>query len=876
MERIRALSIDGRMNSSPHNEISYAPVGSYNNNNNVEMVLNPAGSFSSLLDDFDNAPHASFYRDKSPQVRPKISDLLEDGDSYGSADAELSKVDPETKTGFSFGWIEGVYIRCTLSIFGVIMFLRLNWVMAQAGLAGGILIILYSASITTMTTMSMSAIATNGKVAAGGIYFMVSRQLGPDIGAVVGLTLFAAQSLAVAMNLVGFAEAIVSLEISYLVDAEWDAKIFAIIGLGFIFSIAFCGANFEIQAQKVLLVVMIIAIMSFLIGIGLAKPDDLLNSTGVSSATLAENTPAHYTNGNSWVVIFGVFFPAVTGIAAGSSISGDLADPSDAIPKGTFLAVATTTAIYLVMAVLLAATFNPEGLTNIKTQISAIQISVVPELAYAGVFAAALSSALALLIGAPRVLMAVARDDIVNFLAPWKVGYFAKDEPMRGYMLTMAIAFVAIISLDLNSVSPLVTNFYLIQYCFVNLSVVVAHFSKAPGWRPSFRYYNVWVSLLGAMMCIASMFMVDYITAICTIAVSYGIYKYVGYMQPDVNWGESTQAGRHLRAVHAMHYLEESKVHVKNFRPQYLVLSGDLETRPDLVVAMKLLRKSHGIMINGKVIIGNLRDNFEEYCRVRDSNDMTTFGIEGFNSVILAPTLRQGVNSLLQISGLGKLRANTVLMGFKKWQQSTAEENLDYIEIIRTCLLTKHGVAIVKNLTSIEDLLANGDKKQSIDLWWLVEDGGLTMLMAYLLVRHPVFKAKETVMRLFSLSTSADAAAELERLQQLLLKFRINATVRVVIVDHDTVPSQGTQAYFKELSQLNDEDMLEKRAVYFMNLSEKMHEYSGNSPLVVASLPIPRLIVPTLKYFAYLEMLTGTRPTMLVRGNQETVLTYNS
>lgn len=204
----------------------------------------------------------------------------------------------------------------------------------------------------------------------------------------------------------------------------------------------------------------------------------------------------------------------------------------------------------------MSAVFYPEGLRNITTQISAIDISLFPPLVYLGVFAAGLSSALALIVGAPRILMALARDNLVSFLDPFKKGYFAMDEPLRGYCLVLGIAFTAIMTLDLNQVSPLVTNFYLVQYAFINYAVASAHFSKAPGWRPSFKYYNGYISLVGALLCVASMFMVGYITAIITLVLCLAVYQYVVYTKPQVNWGDSSQAAAHVRALQAMYELE--------------------------------------------------------------------------------------------------------------------------------------------------------------------------------------------------------------------------------------------------------------------------------------------------------------------------------
>ena len=247
----------------------------------------------------------------------------------------------------------------------------------------------------------------------------------------------------------------------------------------------------------------------------------------------------------------------MTGIAAGSSISGDLKNPSEAIPKGTFLAILTTSSVYIAMAVTLAATFTPSGLGNITTQIDAIDISIVPALGVAGIFAAGLSSALALLIGAPRILMAMARDDLLEILTPLKKGYTQRDEPLRGYVLVLTIAFFAILFLDLNTVSPIVTNFSLLQYCAINFAVAAAVMSRTPGWRPSFKYFHPALSMLGCVLSAASMFMVNYIVAFVTFTAACALYMYVHYYKPSTkNWGVSSQAARHMAAVKAMYELE--------------------------------------------------------------------------------------------------------------------------------------------------------------------------------------------------------------------------------------------------------------------------------------------------------------------------------
>jgi hypothetical protein len=345
--------------------------------------------------------------------------------------------------------------------------------------------------------------------------------------------------------------------------------------------------------------------------------------------------------------------------------------------------------------------------------------------------------------------------------------------------------------------------------------------------------------------------------------------------KPQVNWGDSTQAAYHMRATQAMYQLERTKSHIKNWRPQYLVLTGNIEERPDLIIAMKLLSKSRGVMISGNVIIGDLNEKYEERAKAENTSRIMEIGILGFSSVVVAPSLLQGVESLLQISGLGKLRANTVLLGYKHhWQTTDIPQLEEYREIIRKSFLTRHGVGIVRNLTTNRRLVLKPTQQPYIDVWWLVEDGGLTVLVAHLLIRHREFRESNHRLRLFAACSEDSAVEERRKLTDLLVRFRINATV--IIVDKNARASPETLARFQEMSGLSDLAMEEERVQFFNNIADQMTKYSSLASMVVASLPMPKNSIPCKQYFSYLEILTEARPTILVRGNQDTVLTYNS
>ena len=138
---------------------------------------------------------------KTTAKNNKTSDKID-----GSSD-EPVKVKEATK----FGMLEGVFARCLLNIWGVIMFLRMGWIVAHAGAWEATSIVVVAMTITTLTTLSLSAICTNGTVQAGGAYFLISRNLGPELGGAIGILFSLANATAVALHLIGFGETLFGL-----------------------------------------------------------------------------------------------------------------------------------------------------------------------------------------------------------------------------------------------------------------------------------------------------------------------------------------------------------------------------------------------------------------------------------------------------------------------------------------------------------------------------------------------------------------------------------------------------------------------------------------------------------------------------------------
>ncbi|MEM9979758.1 MAG: Na-K-Cl cotransporter, partial [Cyanobacteria bacterium P01_D01_bin.2] len=218
------------------------------------------------------------------------------------------------------GTFGGVFTPSILTILGVIMYLRFGWVVGQMGLINTLLIVTISTAITFITGLSISAIATDQVVRAGGAYYMISRSLGIETGGAVGIPLYFAQAFSVALYTIGFAESVASA----FPNLPITVTVMALVTTVLVTALALKSADIAIKAQYVIMAAIIVSLVSLAFG-STAPPTEL-------------PAPADAGNVSFWAVL-AVFFPAVTGIMSGVNMSGDLKDPKKSIPLGTLAAV---------------------------------------------------------------------------------------------------------------------------------------------------------------------------------------------------------------------------------------------------------------------------------------------------------------------------------------------------------------------------------------------------------------------------------------------------------------------------------------------------------------------------------------------------------
>ena len=659
-----------------------------------------------------------------------------------------------------FGTFGGVFTPCTLTILGVIMFLRYGYVVGNSGLFLALGILAAAKLITTLTTLSLSAISTNTQVKGGGAYYLISRSLGAEFGGAIGVVFFFAQAISVAMYVIGFTEAFVD-----VFNMQANFKVVATIVNVVVFVCVFIGAGWTIKIQYFILAILFASLVSFFVG----------GASSFETGLLAQNWGANFSEGESIFTMFALFFPAVTGIMAGANMSGDLKQPSKSIPAGTFWSIVVTGLIYAAMAIVLAGSRSGNALIEDRMIVS--DISWLPVLITAGVFAATLSSALSSMMGSPRILQALAKDDVFPSLKVFASGSGPNSEPRRAIIMTFMMSQICILVADLDTIAPLITMAFMITYGTINLATFYESITKNPSYRPSFKYSHWVTSLLGTIGCLTVMLLIDWRWAAVSILAMAGIYYYIFEKQIVSRWGDLQGGLLFERTRRNLLKLERYLYHPKNWRPIILVMSGGGWTRPRLAIYGHWLTSGHGILSLGQVIQGDVEfrlDRIENQERI-----LQTFieeeELEAFPNVVAAPYLTQGIEYLIQCNGLGALRPNTIMLGLPNNEQKADA----ILATLRTVAGLNRNIILSRLFDSDDDpwLAPEG----TIDVWWRgYQNGELMLLLAHLLRQNSKWRNRTIrLMRIVSDEKGRDEV--LRHLNELAASSRIEVQASVLV-----------------------------------------------------------------------------------------------
>lgn len=694
------------------------------------------------------------------------------------------------------------------------MYMRLPFIVGEAGLwlTLGIIVVAHIISITT--GLSISSMATDKKVEAGGPYYIISRSLGLPIGGTLGLALFVGLSFSISLYLIGFSESYLPF-MGYEVSIQ-NIRIVGSIALLALTVITFISTSLAIKAQFFILGAIALSIISILFGSHDFVPEAPLFKSSSSAVSL--------------MVLFGIFFPAVTGFSAGVSMSGDLEDPKKSIPKGTIAAIAVGFIIYVVLAIFLAVSIDRNALIT-DPQIL-LNISWIPELVIAGVWGATLSSALGSILGAPRILQAISVDKITPRIFAKGVG--ATNEPRNAVILAFIIAEAGILIGELDVIARIVSIFFITTYGFLNISAAFEKWTSTE-FRPDFKVSG-WISLLGAIACLVVMIQLDFVAMLGAVLILGLIYFYLKRKELTLDSGDAWSGIWASLVKTGLTNLTKDKLQKKNWRPNVIMFSGNPANRAHMIDMGKAIVGKLGLLSAFELVVSDDKIMAKSQSDLEKGKDEIGF----FKQKLHTKDVYSGMDQIARVYGFSGIEPNTVLMGWSK-NPTNKDRFLD--------LLESFGQEKFNTLFLNYDHDRGYGKYQTVDIWW--SGSGRNLALAIKLIRHitnaPVWnRAKVRVIVINPVE--AEAENIYKKTFAILEQYRLDAEIKIINNEIEKKPSKeiiGEESKNSDLTVLGvPENRFRDFGKYFDRINDTVASV-GSSLIINSSFDFDDLEVVT-------------------------------
>ncbi len=649
-----------------------------------------------------------------------------------------------------FGTFAGVFTPSILTILGVIMYMRLGWVIGNAGLMGAIAIIIIAHVIAITTGLSVSSVATDKKIGAGGIYYVLSRSMGIPIGGSIGIALYVGTAFSIALYLIGFAESFngyfgLGMSIN-------NFRITGTIALVLLTALALISTSVALKAQFFILAAIIISILSIFLGTNEFAPEKV-SMFAMEGAVSME-------------VVFAVFFPAVTGFTAGIAMSGDLKDPKYSIPIGTLSAIGVGLIVYIALAVFMAYNINSEVL---KTDYNILmKMALFAPVVVAGIWGATLSSALGGILGGPRILQAMSIDKVTPKI--FGKGRGENNEPVNALLLVFIIAEAGILIGELDVIARVVSMFYLTAYGFINITYFLESWAN-PDFQPTFKIKR-WIGFLGFVTSFGVMFKLDMLAMFGALAVVGGLYFWLERKEVKLQSNDVWRSVWENVVNKGLKQIDSQATESSNWNPNVILFSGASAHQHYLLELSKTVSGRTGIVTNFKLILDkkNIKPQKKADQIVRDKL-LTELGI--FGRQIKVDNIYTGITNIATTFGFSGVEPNTIMMGWPKGLENSEE----YSKMTEVLLHLDY------NLLYLDfDMKTKFGDYQTVDLWWRETDSKNAEMMlniARFIIASPKWN-KTNIRVLFVNNNNVNKEIIKLKISKLVEDLRVNIKIKII------------------------------------------------------------------------------------------------
>jgi amino acid transporter len=703
-------------------------------------------------------------------------------------------------TDGKFGTFEGVIVPNILQMIGVILFLRLGLVLGQVGIFQMSMIITLSALLLFITGLSLAGIVSNMKMSGGGAYYLISRSLGIEFGGAIGILSCLSQLCSISLCVTGF-----SLSINEFFPGT-SLPIIKAVTLTSLFLISYVSTNLAIKTQIFIFIILALSIGTIFFG----SADQLTNLSPDFSAL----------NLTFWGA-FALFFPAMTGIESGMSMSGDLRHPSRSIPFGTLFSIVIVYLVYLGISLFLSNLVPPELLRAYPFIL--YYTSKVGFLIMMGIWAATISSALGVIIGSPRVIQAVAKDGILpHFLSK---GSKRSNQPKMATITVFVLGMILTLGTDIDQIIPMLTMSCLISYGLINCIACFESLMKNPSWRPVIQTHWL-ISLVGSLGCLIAMFMINPGAAFLVITTVIIICGWTGKRKIQSNWDDLKYSIFSFFAHQGTIKISNLEASAKSWRPHILTLFEDSKVEKNLAYFSHALNQGKGFLT-----FSTHSESEDKIDEVRDSLkvDLKEYKIPSHVHVNNASLPAISFGQIIRNYGFGLLKPNTIVM-----RPLSICEDLSFAQLLLDTCAQHKNIVILKDDSSRDYLFTDPSKKnKEINLWWRGKYQGdfeFSLALAYLLQQSKLWPDSKINIKMI-----AKNEAHKEKLEQQFESQRSELRIKNLhffpIVDPNedffsnfAIHSQNAGLTFLALKKPEENTTAAEYAEYYQNILQSTKE----------------------------------------------------
>jgi len=703
---------------------------------------------------------------------------------------------------------EGVFTPSLLTILGVIMYMRLGWVVGNAGLIGAIIIIIIAHVIAVTTGLSVSSVASDKKIGAGGIYYVLSRSMGIPIGGSIGIALYVGTAFSIALYLIGFAESF-NVFFGFGVSIN-DIRLTGTIALISLTVLALISTSIALKAQFFILAAIIISLISIFFGTTEYAPET------VSLFSTEGSVPLE--------VVFAVFFPAVTGFTAGIAMSGDLKNPKRSIPLGTLSAIGIGLVVYLGLAVFVAFNVNSELL---KTDYNFLmKMAMFTPAVVAGIWGATLSSALGGILGGPRILQAMSLDKVTPKI--FGKGKGGNNEPVNAMFMVFMIAEAGILIGELDVIARVVSMFYLTAYGFINISYFLESWAN-PDFQPTFKIKR-WIGLLGFIACFTVMFKLDMIAMIGAFAIVAVLYSALQRKEVKLQSNDVWRSVWENVVNKGLKKIDAKDDENSNWNPNIILFSGQSKHQSYLLELCKTVSGRTGIVTNFKLILGKENDKpLKKTEQIVRDDTFSDLGI--FARQIKVDNIYKGITNIATTFGFSGVEPNTIMMGWPKGLENSEE----YSQMTETLLHLDY------NLLYLDfDKKAKLGNYESVDLWWRETDSKNAEMMlniARFIIASPNWQNTK-IRVLFVNNNNVDDTIIYSKIHELVDSLRVIIEIKIIDNVVEQIPFYNLIKQYSGTTDLTligiPNYKIEKQAEFILKTND-LFETIGSTLLVKAA-----------------------------------------